>query len=215
MCIICISKRGIAQPSEERIKAMFDSNPHGAGYMYARNGRVIIHKGFVDCDEFLEQIRYENFTADDVVVYHFRISTQAGVNPEMTHPFPLSKEKSHLMALDLECACGIAHNGVIPCTSTRGKTDMSDTALFIQKYATHILRTPDDLRDTEILNVIDKLIGASRLAILDGSGYVATLGRFITADGGLLYSNSTYKPVEYIFDEKWYEKYNGKFHFAM
>lgn len=227
MCIICVSGKGITQPSVDRIKTMFENNPHGAGYMYARNGKVVIHKGFMDCEELLNQLAYENFTPDDVVVYHFRISTQAGVNQEMTHPFPLSDQKAHLTALDLECACGIAHNGIIPVTSTKGKTDMSDTALFIQNYVPHLLRTPDDLRNNAILNVIKGLIGSSKLAILDGSGYIATVGHFVKADNGLLYSNSTYMKSKYTYgyyddfdwDEYWTHGYKSlpgkKFQFQM
>lgn len=212
MCIICVSGKGIAQPSNDRIKTMFENNPHGAGYMYARNGKVTIHKGFMDCDELMDQLAYENFTPDDVVIYHFRISTQAGVNPEMTHPFPLSDQKEHLMALDLQCACGIAHNGIIPVTSTKAKTDMSDTALFIQNYVPHILRTPDDLRSASVLNVVKGLIGTSKLAILDSSGYVATVGHFIKADQGLLYSNSTYM-VSKDWDD-FYDMYDWKKYYS-
>jgi len=195
MCIICISGAGIAQPTQATIRTMFDRNPHGAGYMYSRNGRVTIHKGFMDCDEFITQIAREKFTADDVVIYHFRISTQAGVNPEMTHPFPLSSETDHLKALDVECACGIAHNGIIPMTTTPGKTDMSDTALFIKKYIPLVLRAPEDLENPCILRILQELVGSSRLAILDGSGRVATVGYFIEEDDGLLYSNATYRPA--------------------
>ena len=42
MCIICVSKSGICQPDESTIRTMFHHNPHGAGYMFARGGRVII-----------------------------------------------------------------------------------------------------------------------------------------------------------------------------
>ena len=94
---------------------------HGAGYMFARDGRVQIHKGFMDVDSFLDAIRGEHFTAKDSVVYHFRISTQAGVNPEMTHPFPLSNRLSYMKALDVECRCGVAHNGIIRLTSDRNQ----------------------------------------------------------------------------------------------
>ena len=100
MCIICVSKSGVRQPGEATIRAMFLNNPHGAGYMVARGGRVEIHKGFMRLDEYLRAIRAECFTPQDSVVYHFRISTQAGVNPEMTHPFPLSNQPARLRRLD-------------------------------------------------------------------------------------------------------------------
>ena len=53
MCIICVSKPGVRQPDENTIRTMFYRNPHGAGYMAAREGKVIIHKGFMDFDSFL------------------------------------------------------------------------------------------------------------------------------------------------------------------
>ena len=42
MCIICVSKPGVRQPDENTIRTMFYRNPHGAGYMFARDGRVEI-----------------------------------------------------------------------------------------------------------------------------------------------------------------------------
>ena len=57
MCIICVSKSGVRQPGEAAIRAMFLRNPHGAGYMVARGGRVQIHKGFMDLDDYLRAIR--------------------------------------------------------------------------------------------------------------------------------------------------------------
>ena len=97
MCIICASKSGVRQPTERELFTMFQNNPHGAGYMTARHGMVTISKGYMDFDEFLNAVRKEHFTAQDSVVYHFRISTQAGINPEMTHPFPLSNRLGRMM----------------------------------------------------------------------------------------------------------------------
>lgn len=199
MCIICVSKAGVNQPTADRIRTMFDNNPHGAGYMHVKGDRVIIHKGFMDCEGFIDQLRLEGFTSDDVVIYHFRISTQAGINPEMTHPFPLTNAKEYLTALDVECACGVAHNGIIHMTSTKAETDMSDTALFVQKYMPHIIRTPDDLKKPDCMRILSELIGYSKLAIVDNTGYVATVGHFITDDDGLLYSNDTYKDIALCF----------------
>ena len=48
MCIICVSRSGVRQPGEATIRAMFLNNPHGTGYMFARDGWVTIHKGFMD-----------------------------------------------------------------------------------------------------------------------------------------------------------------------
>ena len=40
MCIICVPKSGVRQPGNITLRAMFRRNPHGAGYMYARDGKV-------------------------------------------------------------------------------------------------------------------------------------------------------------------------------
>jgi predicted glutamine amidotransferase len=190
MCIICASRINVRQPGEAAIRRMFANNPHGAGYMFARDGKVHIHKGYMDVESFLADIRAEHFTAKDAVVYHFRISTQAGVNPAMTHPFPLSNKLAHMKALDVECRCGVAHNGIIRLTTDPANKEYSDTALFIADYLSEIIRCSEDLKDEGVLKLVHRLAG-SKLAIMDGSGYVATVGSFIN-EKGLLFSNDSY-----------------------
>ena len=191
MCIICVSKSGVRQPDENTIRTMFRHNPHGAGYMFARDGRVIIHKGFMNPDEYLRAVRQEHFTAADSVVYHFRISTQAGVNPEMTHPFPLSNQPGRLRSLDQSCRIGVAHNGIIRLTSNPNDDRYSDTAIFITDYLSQIIHSRADLRSRRVLDAIFQ-IAQSKFAIMDGSGYVATVGQFIH-ERGLLFSNGSYR----------------------
>ena len=195
MCIICVSPARTRQPSVSQIKTMFARNPHGAGYMFARGGRVHIHKGFMDVESFLEAIRAEHFTAKDSVVYHFRISTQAGVNPEMTHPFPLSNQLPHMKALDVECECGVAHNGIIRLTSDPTNHEYSDTALFITRYLSEIIHSPNDLTRPRLLKTIGQL-AQSKLAIMDRTGYIATVGAFIN-ERGLRFSNTSYQTFKY------------------
>ena len=197
MCIICVSPARTRQPSISQIKTMFMNNPHGAGYMFAREGRVHIHKGFMDIDSFLSAVKAEHFTAKDSVVYHFRISTQAGVNPEMTHPFPLSNRLPIMKALDVECPCGVAHNGIIRLTSDTSQREYSDTALFITRYMAQMVHGLDDLKDAQLLNRIERLAG-SKLAIMDGSGYIATIGQFIN-ERGLLFSNDSYQELRWMY----------------
>lgn len=194
MCIICVSPKGVPQPTTTQIRTMFERNPHGAGYMVARNNQVEIHKGFMHLDDFLKQLQHENFTEDDPVVYHFRISTQAGVSPEMTHPFPLTSDLSMLEKLDLYCACGVAHNGVISMTSGSNPR-YSDTALFVSRYMTRIVRRRSNLQDPAVLDILAELT-RSRLAIMDRTGDIAIVGRFITETNGLQFSNFTYGGVK-------------------
>lgn len=71
MCIICVSPSGVKQPNVNTLRTMFYRNPHGAGYMFARDGKVTIHKGFMYFDDFLRAVRSERFTAADSVVIPF------------------------------------------------------------------------------------------------------------------------------------------------
>lgn len=188
MCVIAISGKGKRQPTEDEIYMMYSKNPHGAGYMFSRSGKVLIHKGFMSAADLIFALRQERFSIADAVVYHFRISTQGGISPGLTHPFPLTSSLSLCKALDLSCALGIAHNGIIPVTGTFLETGYSDTMLFIARYLSKIIRSRADLHNPEKIEAIKQLIGYSKIALLDSSGEVVTIGNF-TDVNGILYSN--------------------------
>ena len=63
MCIICVSPKRVRQPNVTTIRRMFQNNPDGAGYMFARDGKVTISKGFMNVDEYIEAIRGEQYQA--------------------------------------------------------------------------------------------------------------------------------------------------------
>lgn len=186
MCVIAVSKKGIKQPTEAELKKMWDTNSHGGGYMVSRNGKVEIHKGFMQWDDFIRSVHSEHFTDRDSVVYHFRISTQGGINSEMCHPFPLSNNLEHMKVLDVLCNVGIAHNGIIPITTTAKETEFSDTALFITQYLTLLIRSEKDIKNEYIRSMIGELIGHSKLAIMDKNGEIYTIGKFYNHNGILL-----------------------------
>lgn len=195
MCVIAISPAGCRHPSEKDFRLMWNHNPHGAGIMWCEHNKVYIQKGLMTFDDFMDYIRYFRFTPDDPVVYHFRISTQAGTGPEMTHPFPLTSNPYELRKLSPEpCDIGIAHNGIIRLTSDPLETTFSDTALFIQKYLTKIIRSPADLESEEITAMIETL-AQSKLAFLRNDGQIFTIGKFYKQPGKFLVSNEFYKPV--------------------
>ena len=197
MCIIAVSKKGVRQPSLKQLRAMYDNNPDGAGYMYAKDGQVHIHKGFMNWEDFERNIKAEAFTEDDPVVYHFRISTQAGVCPTMTHPFPLTDNLSLCEKLDMTCPVGLAHNGIIRMTSFTKEVRYSDTAYFIAWYMTKLIRNGEDLTDPFVTDMIDVLTN-SKWAIMDGAtGEIVTVGKFTNVKG-LLFSNDSYEKRHYV-----------------
>lgn len=190
MCVIAISPIGVKQPTEKDLHSMWQTNSHGGGYMTVRNGKVEIHKGFMEWADFIRSIRSEKFTTSDPVIYHFRISTQGGVNPEMTHPFPLTSKEEYLKALDVSCDIGIAHNGIIPLTTVKTDCELSDTALFIKKYMVYLIRSQYDILNPNIQRMIEEL-GKSKFAIMNGNGDIATIGKF-HSDNGILLSNTNH-----------------------
>ena len=56
MCVIAIKRAGIKMPDENTLKTMWTNNPHGAGIMYARGGKVYIDKGYMDWTSFIGRI---------------------------------------------------------------------------------------------------------------------------------------------------------------
>ena len=187
MCVICISPKGIRQPNKEEFQAMFNANPHGAGYMFINDDALVeIHKGFMTFDDFWREIKGRKFTKRDVVIYHFRISTQGGVNPYMTHPFPLTANIENTKILDCACPVGIVHNGIIPCT-TAPNDEYSDTARFVVEYLSTMITETDDISNPFFQREIAELI-QSKMVLLDNQGFT-TIGKFTTDDSGLMYSN--------------------------
>ena len=200
MCIICISEKGIKQPTKATMQTMWSNNPHGAGYMYYRDGKVYVKKGFMRFVDFWDSVSEEKFTSDDVVVYHFRISTQGGVNPQMTQPFFFTKDIVKTKETTAVTRLGIEHNGVIPMTSYTDK-EYSDTAHFVAEYLPLILRNTGDLKNERTLKLIGEVI-KSRMVFLDCKGNVTRVGNFIRENDGLIYSNSTYKTYKYMYRGK-------------
>lgn len=195
MCVIAVSPAGCRHPSEKDFRLMWDHNPHGAGFMWCEHEHVYIQKGLMRFDDFMDYIKYYRFTSADPVVYHFRISTQAGTGPEMTHPFPLSSDPCELLKTSPRpCDIGVAHNGIIRLTSDPAEEVFSDTALFIQRYMTKIIRSPADLESEETINMIDTL-AQSKFALLRNDGQIFTVGKFYSQPGNFLVSNEFYKPV--------------------
>ena len=74
-----------------------------------------------------------------------------------------------------------------------GDPRYSDTALFVTQYATRILHNVSDLKDPAILEILSELTH-SKLALLDRTGYIATVGNYITECNGLMFSNTSYQP---------------------
>lgn len=206
MCVICVKDRGVKMPTIDNIKKMWETNPHGAGFMYARDGKVYIRKGFMNLDDYLKALDKADLGINDTVVMHFRISTQGGINPEMTHPFALSKKIENTKVLNAKCEIGVAHNGIIRMTSN-GDKEYSDTAIFIAHYMSKLIRNNDDFYNEEILEMIEEL-GKSKFVLLNGKGDLQFIGNFQKMNG-LYYSNLLHELGNRYYERRANNGYKG------
>lgn len=214
MCVIVYKPKGIEMPCQQDLVKCFNSNPDGAGYMLPINNKVVIRKGFMTFEDFKKDINKvvkDNHIDPKAtpIVLHFRISTQGGVHKELCHPYPVCRSYDEMRALASECDFGLAHNGIISLTSesnyyggywnaktkswvqgTKRELNYNDTMTFIKDYASLII--DNDLyfaRKENKCELLERLIGASKLAIMNKKGFVKLIGQF-TERNGVFYSNT-------------------------
>lgn len=195
MCIIVYKPYEKKMPNKKILKHCWDNNDDGAGYMYPNGKDVVIKKGFMKFDSFYESLTkdYRKMGRFTPFVLHFRISTQAGVNEQCTHPFPLSREMDDLRKTRTTNKIGIAHNGVISLTKSAWNVTVtySDTMKFITDYASLLIKDKDFYKDRDLVTLLDRLVGG-RLAIMDYEGHTELIGEFKEKDG-IYYSNNTFE----------------------
>ena len=198
MCIAVFKPAGQNAPTIETLKQCFKRNPDGAGFMVAINDKVVIRKGFMKFKDF--EKAYKSFfqdvnDKDYSVVYHFRIQTQGGAQPMLTHPYPLTRSYAEMRKLDNECEIGVAHNGIISLTSEYGVKDRNDSMTFISEYLVDIIHGNHYWsKKPEKVRLVNRLLGGgypNKLAILSKTGYCALIGNWIK-DNGIYYSNTSY-----------------------
>lgn len=104
MCVVICCKDKF--PSKEILEACESVNSDGAGCSYLLDGKVKYHKG-IESKKILEMIDDKTITLPCVI--HFRISSCGETSPELTHPFPITKD----MSTDLEGVTDkvLFHNG--------------------------------------------------------------------------------------------------------
>ncbi len=205
MCIIAYKPLNKAFMPQSVLAECFKNNPDGAGFMFCANGKVHIRKGFMTFDDFNAALNAVRTKYGDKIPYvmHFRISTQAGVNQQCCHPYPLSSEMSNLKKLSCSTHIGIAHNGIIHLTSDAKAKGYNDTMKFITDYVTLLIKKVDWWRNPNIAKALEQLC-ESKLAIMGNDGHVELIGDFVK-DKGCYYSNSTYKESKYTWSKlaKW------------
>lgn len=195
MCIIVYKPSTSNFPTKKTLKTCFSNNDDGAGYMFAANGKVAIRKGFMKFKDFWDDLSKtrKKFGEDVACVMHFRISTQAGINPYITHPYSVSDDLEKLRTLRVTADVGVAHNGIIDFTSDSKALDRNDTMTFVMEYLSLIADTAKWYENPNKIKLVENLIGKhNKLAILSGDGHCELIGDFVVATDGCYYSNYSY-----------------------
>lgn len=178
MCIAIYKPEDKIIPKKTLIEC-YDSNPDGAGFMYAENKKLHIEKGFFSFKSFYNAYRIH---AHKKAVLHFRIKTHGKIDTTNCHPFSVNN------------SIGFVHNGII---SGFGDSNHSDTIGFnhgvlqplVNKWG-NLALFQDPLKD-----LIESRIGYSKLIFLDrhGNHNIFNEAKGIW-DDGVWYSNNSYKP---------------------
>ena len=195
MCVICAKPAGVEFPTVDYVYDMWCTNPDGAGFMWAEDGKVHIRKGFMKFNDFKEAYQKTFLDRKDSknmsAVMHFRITTHGGTKPENCHPFPVSGNMGLLQKLECTTNLGAAHNGII--TGVKPRKNCSDTMEYIVSCVSVMKKINKRFYlDKNFNRLIESTIDGSRFCFLDPAGTITTIGDW-HSDDGLLLSNKNFK----------------------
>lgn len=103
MCEIIIVPKGIPTPSTEELKAAYNRNHDGCGFVCKSHSYHTLHFG-----AFIRHLKKRDINEN--LIIHFRLATHGSVCVRNCHPFKKGKYF-------------FAHNGVLPIVSVNDKTD--------------------------------------------------------------------------------------------
>ena len=206
MCLLIAKDKKMRCPSEKELYQAFKTNPHGAGFAYVDNGKVIIDKGYMNWDDFIREYKtickkYNNFK-DKCLMVHLRIGTSGGNTPGNTHPYMVTTNIKQMQKLDNKCDLAVAMNGVAYDYLPEGH-GYNDTMEFIKSYMTNIQKLDKKFYARRYFREQINGLTNSKWAFLDKNDNIYTCGKFINRNN-LLFSNENHVP----YDEK-IEKYDN------
>ena len=195
MCIIAIKDKGIKLPNEKTLETMFRNNPDGAGFMYAKDGKVVIRKGFMTFKTFKSALDKICDIDNLPLVMHFRIATSGNIDAGTCHPFPISNRRKVLRKTSYITDVGVCHNGIIPISAPH---NMSDTMQYIAQKLYYYQKLQKDFYvQKSYIKRIEQEI-QSKMVFLTGTGDIFKIGEFISENDGMVYSNTSYKEKSFI-----------------
>jgi hypothetical protein len=157
MCIIIHKPAGI-KLERYTYENCWSHHSDGAGFLVAKNGTLIMKKGFFTLKELLDALAPY---AEDNCVIHFRAGTMGGRNVENCHPFLVNE------------TLGFVHNGTINKID-RKENRYSDTWHFNELLMKPLVQTYGSIwAHKTVKYLIEEYIGmTNKLAFMNNEGIV-------------------------------------------
>lgn len=208
MCILAVATAG-SQFTRNTLEDMFYANSDGAGWAYAKNGKIYYSKGYTSANKFIKAVL--KLPTDVERMVHCRIGTHGGITKELTHPFPVSRDYRRMEMLSGTLSSGyiLAHNGIL--NNFKPDKNHSDTEELVRCLA----NIKCDIMGEDMRDIINTLISGSRVAILNTDGQINRYGTGWSFDDGIWYSNTLFKytgAYRYYYDyddDDWDGYYNN------
>jgi hypothetical protein len=146
----------------EAIRTAWENNHNGAGFMYVRDGRLIVRKPFYKLKDLLAayEIDHGLYGKDSPFALHLRMKTHGEVDETNTHPHVLIDGQAALM-----------HNGVLSVAIPAG-CGLSDTAYFCRTVL--LQRQASQLTGKRLRRTLEEMIGEwNKFIIMDYTGRVS------------------------------------------
>ena len=186
MCIIAAKPKFSPMPSDETLWRMWDANPGGAGFMYARDGKVRIEKGFMNFLDLMCALEEIEDPENRAVVLHLRRMKRK--EARLCHPFPLDAPED-MTALSLDTLAGVVQNGII--RTEKRPFDETRNIAYTRRVLTPMYERHQFFMDApDVRDLLWKSTDC-RMAFLDHRGLIRLVGPF-ACENGVYYSNDTY-----------------------
>lgn len=159
MCVALVQQKGKALTAAE-LRRGWDSNPHGGGFAYVKDGKVAIEKGFMEYTDFRDAYfkAVGLYGENSPFLVHMRIATSGGTSLSNTHPFPVK-------------GGAMIHNGILftPSGERAGKApDRKSDTRVVAESLYNILVLEDVKRASA--GIARAIGGGNKLCFLYDSG---------------------------------------------
>ena len=180
MCLLIVKPKGVVVPADN-LRHANKRNSHGIGMAWIEDGVIHMWKA-LEAERIEEAVEKAAELEPFDAIIHLRFATHGEKTIDNVHPFFANEAQTVAMA----------HNGILRIPTTK---EISDSRMFANEV---LARFSDHWWRSEVVRVfVENGIGGDRVAILtvEDGPVVFNRSRWST-EGGVLYSNSDYKPYK-------------------